>query len=169
MKLVELSIKNNIVDAVHKRHITHVMQHSTSAPNERVLSTTQLTKLSSNHSSVVVTPDVFMYVSCPGPFWLRHRAGGRFWSTLDANDRSQLSRTAEILYAVCCAAVWMLHGCRAFSKCTKPVFDRTRGRCGRVLLVHICTFVVVVRSEFYPRITMVRIMIWYRTMNENNA
>ena len=44
MKLVELSINNHIVDAIHKLHITqHVMEHSTSAPNERVSRTTQLT------------------------------------------------------------------------------------------------------------------------------
>ena len=59
MKLVELSINNHIVDAIHKHHITHVMEHSTSAPNERVLRTTQLAKLSFNHPSVVLTADVF--------------------------------------------------------------------------------------------------------------
>ena len=62
MKLVELSINNYIVDAIHKHHITqHVMERSTSAPNERVLRTTQLAKLSFNHPSVVLTADVFQY------------------------------------------------------------------------------------------------------------
>ena len=37
------------------------MEHSTSAPNERVLRTTQLVKLSFNHPSVVLTADVFHY------------------------------------------------------------------------------------------------------------
>ena len=37
------------------------MEHSTSAPNERVLRTTQLAKLSFNHPSVVLTADVFQY------------------------------------------------------------------------------------------------------------
>ena len=60
MKLVELSINNHIVDAIHKHHITqHVMEHSTSAPNERVLRVTQLAKLGFNHPSVVLTADVF--------------------------------------------------------------------------------------------------------------
>ena len=36
------------------------MEHSTSAPNERVLRTTQLAKLSFNHSSVVLTADVIL-------------------------------------------------------------------------------------------------------------
>ena len=62
MKLAELSINNHIVDAIHKHHITqHVMEHSPSAPNERVLRTTQLAKLSFSHSSVVLTADVFQY------------------------------------------------------------------------------------------------------------
>ena len=38
------------------------MKHSTSAPNERVLRTTQLAKLSFNHPSVVLTADVFQYL-----------------------------------------------------------------------------------------------------------
>ena len=64
MKLVELSINNHIVDAIHTHHITqHVMKHSTSALNERVLRTTQRAKLSFNHPSVVVTADVFQYFS----------------------------------------------------------------------------------------------------------
>ena len=43
MKLVELNINNHIVDAIHKHHITqHVMEYSTSAPNESVLRVTQL-------------------------------------------------------------------------------------------------------------------------------
>ena len=37
------------------------MDHSTSAPNERVWHTTQLAKLSFNHPSVVLTPKVFPY------------------------------------------------------------------------------------------------------------
>ena len=37
------------------------MEHSTSAPNERVGRTTQLAKLSFNHPSVVLTADVFQY------------------------------------------------------------------------------------------------------------
>ena len=37
------------------------MEHNTSAPNERVLSTAQLAKLSFNHPSVVLTADVFQY------------------------------------------------------------------------------------------------------------
>ena len=37
------------------------MEHSTSAPNERVLRITQLAKLSFNHPSVVLTVDVFLY------------------------------------------------------------------------------------------------------------
>ena len=57
MKLVELSINNHTVDVIHKHH----MEHSTSAPNERVLRTTQLAKLSFNHPSVVLTADVFRY------------------------------------------------------------------------------------------------------------
>ena len=62
MKLVELSIHNHVVDAIHKNHITqHVIEHSTSAPNERVLRTAQLAKLSFNHPSVVLTADVFQY------------------------------------------------------------------------------------------------------------
>ena len=59
MELVELNI-NHIVDAIHKHRITHVMEHSTSAPNERVLRTTQLAKLSFNHPLVVLTADVFL-------------------------------------------------------------------------------------------------------------
>ena len=35
------------------------MEHSISAPKERVLRVTQLAKLSYNHSSVVLTADVF--------------------------------------------------------------------------------------------------------------
>ena len=62
MKLVELSINNHIVDAIHKHDITqHVIENSTSAPNGRVLRTTQLAKLSFNHPSVVLTADVFQY------------------------------------------------------------------------------------------------------------
>ena len=37
------------------------MEHGTSAPNERVLRTTQLEKLSLNHPSVVLRADVFQY------------------------------------------------------------------------------------------------------------
>ena len=38
------------------------MEHSTSAPNERVLRTTQLApKLSVNHPSAVLTADVFQH------------------------------------------------------------------------------------------------------------
>ena len=37
------------------------MEHSTSAPHERVLLTTQLAKLSFNHPSVVLTADVFQF------------------------------------------------------------------------------------------------------------
>ena len=37
------------------------MEHTSSAPNERVLRTTQLAKLSLNHPSVVLTADVFQY------------------------------------------------------------------------------------------------------------
>ena len=37
------------------------MEHSTSAPNERVLRTTQLAKFSFNHPWVVLTADVFQY------------------------------------------------------------------------------------------------------------
>ena len=37
------------------------MEHSTSAPNERVCRITQLAKLSFNHPSVVLTADVFQY------------------------------------------------------------------------------------------------------------
>ena len=51
MKLVELSTTNTILQ----------MEHITSAPNERVLCTTQLAKLSFNHPSVVLTADVFRY------------------------------------------------------------------------------------------------------------
>ena len=36
-------------------------EHGTSAPNERVLRTTQLAKLNFNHPSVVLTADVFQY------------------------------------------------------------------------------------------------------------
>ena len=61
MKLVELSINNHIVDAIHKQHITQHVMERTSAPNERVLRTTQLAKLSFNHPSVVLTGDVFQY------------------------------------------------------------------------------------------------------------
>ena len=61
MKLVQLTVNNHIiVDAIHKHHRTqHVMEHSTRAPNKRVLRTTQLAKLSFNHPSVVLTADVF--------------------------------------------------------------------------------------------------------------
>ena len=60
MKLVELSISKHIVDVIHKHHITqHAMEHSTSAPTECVLRTTELAKLSFNHPSVVLTADVF--------------------------------------------------------------------------------------------------------------
>ena len=53
-----------IVDAIHKHHIAqHVMEHSTSAPNERVLRTTQLAKLSFNHPPVVLTANVFQYIN----------------------------------------------------------------------------------------------------------
>ena len=38
------------------------MEHSTSAPNDRVLRVTQLAKLSFNYPSVVVTADVFQYI-----------------------------------------------------------------------------------------------------------
>ena len=38
-----------------------VQEHSTSAPNERVLRTTQLARLSFNRPSVVLTADVFQY------------------------------------------------------------------------------------------------------------
>ena len=58
MKLVELSVNNNNVDVIHKHHILQ-MEHGTSAPNERVLRTTHLAKLSFNHPSVVLTADVF--------------------------------------------------------------------------------------------------------------
>ena len=59
-EIVELSINNLIVDVIHKHYITqHVMEHITSAPNERVLRVTQLAKLSFDHPSVVVTADVF--------------------------------------------------------------------------------------------------------------
>ena len=61
MKLVELSINNHIVDAIHKQHITQHVMERTSAPNERVLRTTQLAKLSFNHPSVVLTAEVFQY------------------------------------------------------------------------------------------------------------
>ena len=62
MTLVELNINNHIVDAIHKHHITqHAIEHSTSAPNKRVLRTAQLAKLSFNHPSVVLTADVFQY------------------------------------------------------------------------------------------------------------
>ena len=37
------------------------MEHSTSAPNERVLRTMQLEELSFNHPSVVLTADVFQF------------------------------------------------------------------------------------------------------------
>ena len=61
-EIVELSINNLIVDVIHKHYITqHVMEHITSAPNERVLRTTQLSKLSFNQSSVVLTADVFQH------------------------------------------------------------------------------------------------------------
>ena len=39
----------------------HVMERSTSAPDERVLRTTQLARLSFNHPSVVLTTDVVQY------------------------------------------------------------------------------------------------------------
>ena len=42
-------------------YFTNVMEHSTSAPNERVLRTTQLAKLSFNHPSVVLTADFCQY------------------------------------------------------------------------------------------------------------
>ena len=62
MKLVELSTNNHIVYAIHKYHVAqHLMKHSTSAPNERVLRTTQLAKLSFNRPSVVLTAKVFQY------------------------------------------------------------------------------------------------------------
>ena len=54
MKPVELSIK------IFTKTILQ-MEHRTSAPNERVLRTTQLAKLSFNHQSVVLTADVFQY------------------------------------------------------------------------------------------------------------
>ena len=38
------------------------MEHSTNAPNERVLRTTQLAKLSFNHPSVVFTADVSIFL-----------------------------------------------------------------------------------------------------------
>ena len=37
------------------------MEHSTTAPNERVLRVTQLTKFSFNHVSVALTADVYQY------------------------------------------------------------------------------------------------------------
>ena len=37
------------------------MEHSTSAPSERVRRITQLAKLSFNHPSVVLTADIFLY------------------------------------------------------------------------------------------------------------
>ena len=75
MNLMELRINNHIVDIIHKHHITHVMEHSTSAPNERVLRTTQLAKLSFNHPSVVLTADVFQYFIklVEPPLWWRFR------------------------------------------------------------------------------------------------
>ena len=42
------------------------MEHSTSTPNERVLLITQLAKLSFNHLSVVLTADVFQFLSNHG-------------------------------------------------------------------------------------------------------
>ena len=64
MKLVELRINNHMVDAIHKHHSTqHVMEHSTSAPNERVFRNMQLANLSFKHPSVVLTADVFQYFS----------------------------------------------------------------------------------------------------------
>ena len=65
MKLMELSINNNIVDLIHKHHNSTKfdVKHSTSAPNERVWRITQLAKLSLNHPSVVLTADVFQYLT----------------------------------------------------------------------------------------------------------
>ena len=62
MKLVELSTNNHIVDVIHTvlPAILH-MEHSTSAPNGRVLRTTQLAKLSFNQPPVVLTADIFQY------------------------------------------------------------------------------------------------------------
>ena len=60
--LCRLQFFKHIVDAIHKHHITHVMEHSRSAPNERVLRATQLATLSFNHPSFVLTADVFQYL-----------------------------------------------------------------------------------------------------------
>ena len=47
------------------------MEHSTSAPNERVLRITQLATLSFNHPSVVLTADVFQFLIKSTTPWSR--------------------------------------------------------------------------------------------------
>ena len=61
------------------------MEHSTSAPNERVLRTTQLAKLSFNHPSVVLTGDVFQYLSYGRGVWKRD---ARFGAGLESSFSS---------------------------------------------------------------------------------
>ena len=63
LKLVELSINNDIVDLIQTpyQYILLQMGYCTKASNERVWRITQLAKLSLNHPSVVLTADVFQY------------------------------------------------------------------------------------------------------------
>ena len=61
------------------------MEHGTSAPNERVVRTTQLAKLSFNHPSVVLTADVFYF------YKIREGGRGRVHHGLSGNKKKRSS------------------------------------------------------------------------------
>ena len=71
IRLVWLSIKNPIVDFMHKHHTTY--KYNISAPNPRVWRITQLAKLSFNHPSVVLTAHVFQFCIKSTSPWGRPR------------------------------------------------------------------------------------------------
>ena len=84
------------------------MQHSTSAPNERVLRVTQLAKLSFNHLSVVLTADVFQYFYIkPGIYGGRVRVWANEWDVFHCTPEVvAVAGLLWIYFVVCFFSVW---------------------------------------------------------------
>ena len=91
MKLVELSINNQIVDVIRKQHTVLQMEHGTSAPAERVLHTTQFAKFSFNHPSVVLTADVFRFFTIFFINFVILKKSTRSYTTTESNKTPLLS------------------------------------------------------------------------------